>query len=248
MGVPFVAVTFDADQTLWDFSSVYRKALDATIESIIERGYASPEQANAARLRSIRDEIVREYRGRPHSLEEVRNRSFQAFLEQIGHTDVEPIAAELTALYMHVRFTSIELFPDVVEVLGRLGDQYPLGLVSNGNTHPDRCGLPTTFSAIVMGPDFGFEKPDRRAFEEIGRQLGVAPSDLLHIGDDWDEREPTPWARRRCFSIERERGRHSLTMQTTKSPTCFSSRNCSDSCQPDPDLGCRSLKRVRLSP
>lgn len=185
----FVALTFDADQTLWDFRGVYRRALDATVQEILERGYADEDQVSSELLRSIRDEVVLEYRGQPHDLEEVRNRSFQVFLERVGHPEPQAEATRLTHLYMEVRFGAITLFPEVAEVLGRLGMRYPLGLVSNGNTHPERCGLPTTFSAIVMGPEFGFEKPDRRAFEEVARQLGVLTTEILHVGDDWDDVE-----------------------------------------------------------
>lgn len=185
------ALTFDADQTLWDFRAVYQQALDATVTAIIERGYATEAHVSAELLRSIRDDVVVEYRGRPHRLEDVRNRSFQVFFEGTGSTvsEAQRLADEMTQLYLQVRFDAIRLFPEVTAVLERLGERFPLGLLSNGNTYPERCGLPNTFSAIVLGPSYGFEKPDPRAFEEIARQLGVATTDLVHVGDADDDIE-----------------------------------------------------------
>lgn len=65
--------------------------------------------------------------------------------------------------------------------------RHSVGLLSNGNTYPERCGLPGVFDAIVLGPDHGFEKPDRRAFEAMATLLDVELSSLVHVGDDGDD-------------------------------------------------------------
>ncbi len=181
------AISFDADQTLWDFAGVYRKALDATVIAMVEGGHARADQLSASALKAVRDEVVEAHRGMPHLLEEVREQSFALFLERTGHRDPAGAAAVLAEQYLQVRFDAIELYQDVQASLTRIKRRYQIGLLTNGNTYPDRCGLPDMFDATVFGPEHGFEKPDPRAFRLIADQLQVDVSRLLHVGDGHDD-------------------------------------------------------------
>lgn len=181
------AVSFDADQTLWDFHEVHQRALQSTAAEMVARGYVRPGNVDVAGLQSTRDEVARAFRGRAHSLEEVRQRSFAVFLERAGHDDVAAASESLTAYFLDIRFNQIRLYPDVEPNLARLKCRYRLGLLSNGNSYPDRCGLPDVFDAVVLGPDLGIEKPDVRAFTTIADRLGVDVSSMVHVGDAADD-------------------------------------------------------------
>ncbi|MEM7094616.1 MAG: HAD family hydrolase [Actinomycetota bacterium] len=181
------AVTFDADQTLWDFAGVMERALGSTITEMEQAGDIEPGSMSPDDLRMIRDEIAAAARGEVHDLEEVRRRSFAEALRRAGHPDPTTRSRELTAHYLDIRFTAIRMYDDVRPALTELQTRWPIGLLTNGNTDPERCGLPGVFDAVVMGPDHGIEKPDRRAFELISERLGAAPSALLHVGDDADD-------------------------------------------------------------
>lgn len=183
------AISFDADQTLWDFRAVQRRALEAAAGAMVDRGLVDAGAVGVEDLQRVRDEIVVGYRGRPHSLEEVRRASFAEMLVRHGQprARAEAAADELVEVFMEVRFNQIELYPEVRASLDRLGARYRLGLLSNGNSDPDRCGLAGVFDAVVLGPVFGFEKPDPRAFELMARELGVEPRAMVHVGDDWDD-------------------------------------------------------------
>ncbi len=181
------ALSFDADQTLWDFHEVHQRALASTAAEMISRNYVHADGVDVARLQSVRDEVVIEFRGRPHNLEAVRQRSFEVFLERAGHQDALGAAASLTEHFLDIRFNQIRLYPEVKASLERLKRRYRLGLLSNGNSYPDRCGLPDTFDAVVLGPDIGIEKPDARPFEVIAEKLGVAVRSLMHVGDAADD-------------------------------------------------------------
>ncbi len=186
-GAQPAAVTFDADQTLWDFHGVHRKALDATAAEMVRRELVPAGAVDADRLQAVRDEVVAAYRGRPHKLEDVRQHSFEVFLNRAGAPDASDAAAALIEHFLDVRFHHIELFPEVRDTIEGLKGRYRLGLLSNGNTYPDRCGLPDTFDAVVLGPDHGFEKPDPRAFSMIADRLGVPIGSIAHVGDDADD-------------------------------------------------------------
>ena len=181
------AVSFDADQTLWDFRGVMQRALDRIAHDIARR---YPEiSVTGAELREMRDAVVVGYRGKPHSLEEIRRESFQVALERGG---VEPgvaatVAGVLVEEYLRIRFEEIEMYGDVRAALDALRATHRLALVSNGNTHPDRCGLPGTFDAVVLGPDHGIEKPHPKMFELAAERLGVDTTEMLHVGDSADD-------------------------------------------------------------
>ena len=181
------AVTFDADQTLWDFAGVYEKALASTLDLMVERGDVAAGAITADDLRDIRDSIAERARGSAHDLADIRRQSFVEALRLHDHPSPEEAGALLAAHYLRIRFDSIRLYDDATETLAAIRQRCPIGLLSNGNTEPERCGLPDTFDAVVMGPDHGVEKPDPRAFELIAERLGVRPEELLHVGDDADD-------------------------------------------------------------
>lgn len=79
------------------------------------------------------------------------------------------------------------IYGDVQPAIDTLRGQYRLGLLTNVYVDPEHCGLPGVFDAVVFGPEHGFEKPHPRAFELIAVELGVAPTELLHVGDDVDD-------------------------------------------------------------
>jgi FMN hydrolase / 5-amino-6-(5-phospho-D-ribitylamino)uracil phosphatase len=177
------AISFDADQTLWDFRGVMERALARTAAGIAER-YPHLE-VTGAELQEIRDAVAVGYRGKPHSLAEIRRESFQVALERGGveATEAVSVSKVLADRYLTVRFEEIEMYDDVRPMLDALGQRFRLALISNGNTDPDRCGLPGVFDAVVLGPDHGIEKPHPKMFEMAAERLEVTTVEMLHVGD-----------------------------------------------------------------
>ena len=75
--------------------------------------------------------------------------------------------------------------------LSRLASELPLVLLSDAIVTPGRClrellerrGLASHFEHMVFSDELGVSKPDRRAFEAAAAAVGVAPAELLHVGD-----------------------------------------------------------------
>jgi FMN hydrolase / 5-amino-6-(5-phospho-D-ribitylamino)uracil phosphatase len=181
------AISFDADQTLWDFRGVMQRALARTAQEIARR--FPTLEVSAEELQEIRHAVAVGYRGKPHSLETIRQESFQVALERGGVDPAEAatVAKVLVDQYMQIRFDEIQLYDDVPPALDELDGRYRLALISNGNTDPERCGLPGVFEAVVLGPAHGIEKPHPRAFQLVAEQLGIATTEMLHVGDDLDD-------------------------------------------------------------
>ena len=177
------AVSLDGDMTLWDFLEAMRHSLGLALDELRCR---VPGEASAAltvdRMIDIRNSVAAQLKGKVANLEQVRLCAFRRTLESVGCAS-EALAADLNALYLKHRFEDIELYPDVIPALDALRAMVPVGLLSNGNGYPDRCGLPDRFSFVVFSQDVGVDKPDARMFHAAANQAGCAPCELMHVGD-----------------------------------------------------------------
>ncbi len=177
------AISFDGDMTLWDFEKVMRHSLALTLAELRRR---VPDRRVADltvdRMIEIRNFVAAELKGKVANLEEIRFHAFKRTVESVGCAD-DKLAADLSALYLHHRFADIELYPDVIPCLDALRSHYSIGLVSNGNGYPERCGLPGRFDFVVFSQDVGVGKPDAAIFHAACGRAGCAPSALMHVGD-----------------------------------------------------------------
>ncbi|MGH2562355.1 MAG: HAD family hydrolase [Thermomicrobiales bacterium] len=176
-------VTFDADGTLLDFLRLMRASLAYTLESLRA---SLPGPASAAltvdRMIAIRDQVADEATGRGISMEHIRLLAFERTLESISAPNPD-LAARLTTVYLERRFGHIELYSDVLPALDALAGRYRLGLLSNGNSYPERCGLAGRFDFAFFAQGLGVAKPDPR-FYELAAAAARCPADqFVHVGD-----------------------------------------------------------------
>ncbi len=177
-----VAISFDGDGTLWDFEAVMRHSLH---HALVELHRLAPHVSSSLSIETmiaIRNRVADELRGRVTNLEAIRLEAFRRTLEHVGNPN-DALAAHLNEVYLKHRFEDIELFPDVLPTLDALRDRFALGLLSNGNSYPERCGLGGRFRFVVFSQDHGIEKPDPRLFGVAIERAGCARHQLLHVGD-----------------------------------------------------------------
>lgn len=177
------AVTFDGDMTLWDFMKVMEHALKRTLLALQRRVPTPPVLAlTVDEMIRIRNAFAEEVKGDIWNLEEIRLRAFERTLEHVGCPDKD-LAADLNAIYRKHRFEDIELYPDVIPTFDVLARHFRLGLLSNGNTYPERCGLQGYFAFVIFSQDVQIEKPHRRIFEITAARAGCQLGEILHVGD-----------------------------------------------------------------
>jgi len=181
--LPVTAVSFDADDTLWDFEFVMRRALAHVLEEL-RRALPGPatDALTVEAMIEIRDRVAAARRGQGARLTDIRQEAFAETVRVCGHGSDE-LAAHLTAVYFTRRYEDVRLYPDVLPTLDALGPRYVLGLVSNGNSYPERCGLQGRFRFAIFAEDHGAEKPDPALFRVALRQVGCGPGQMLHVGD-----------------------------------------------------------------
>jgi len=177
------AISFDGDMTLWDFERVMRHALGFALQEFRRR---LPGQTIVAltidKMIELRNRVAAELKGRVTNLEQIRLLAFVRTVEYVGESD-KNLAADLNAIYLKHRFEDIELYPDVLPTLDALGPRFRLGLVSNGNSYPERCGLAERLAFVVFSQDVGCEKPQKEIFQVACSRAGCRSEELLHVGD-----------------------------------------------------------------
>lgn len=176
------AVSFDADGTLWDFKEVMRRSLSHALKELEDTNPEAARKLDVEKMIAIRDRVAEELKGKAFDLERVRLEAFRQTLREVGIED-EDLAAHLTRIYLKHRYDDIEPFEDVLPTLSILGKKYRLGVISNGNSHPERCGLKGIFNFVVLSQDFGVEKPDLGIFRIALDEAGCSRWELVHVGD-----------------------------------------------------------------
>jgi 2-haloalkanoic acid dehalogenase type II len=172
-------ITFDADQTLVDFRAAMNAALDAALAEL-RRHVPAAARLSRDDLQRTRDQVAAEL-GPTARMEEIRAAAFRRTLEDLGSPDPF-FADELTRFYLEIRFREMRPYDDVVPALEALRG-YELGLVSNGNSYPDRVGLDRYFSFVLFAHDHGTAKPEVAFYEAVVATADCDAQELVHVGD-----------------------------------------------------------------
>ncbi len=116
----------------------------------------------------------------------------EVLLRGLGRTlpDAERAALVETLATMEVDIPP-DPVPGVAEGLAALKERYRLAIVSDTIITPGRLlrrllaelGLDGLFDALVFSDEAGRSKPHRRVFERAAAELGVAPAEVVHVGD-----------------------------------------------------------------
>lgn len=113
-------------------------------------------------------------------------------LRQLGY-DISPDDPRIATAVNHYFNTFndyISLIPGVREMLQKLKGNYRLGLLSNFTHAPaahallKALSLTDFFDVILISGEIGYRKPHPFVFTELHKRLGVAPSELLYVGDN----------------------------------------------------------------
>jgi len=186
-------IFFDLDDTLIGYAEAERQALvagcalashvnpaidaDALAWAIYEAyerryGYGTPGYADLAHV----------------SVAELRGCLTGDALEALGAGGDPVLVSTLVDAYEAAERASLLRFPDAVETLQALRPHFRVGLITNGPSVMQRAklaalALDACFDVIVVDTEFGHPKPDPRIFDHAAREIGLAPSELLFVGN-----------------------------------------------------------------
>jgi putative hydrolase of the HAD superfamily len=200
------AIAFDLDNTLWDVEPVLARAEARLHAWLRENCPRIAQRLSSEDMRRAREELARREPHHAHDLSYLRLTALAAHAREHGYD--ERIAHQAFEVFLTAR-NQLQPFADVAPALVRLRQRYLLATLSNGNADLARIGLDQAFAVSLNARQIGAAKPQRRCFERLARELGLAPQAILHVGDDprldveaaraagfvsaWMNRRALPW-------------------------------------------------------
>ena len=175
------AIAFDLDNTLWDVEPVLARA-EARLHAWLQGNCPRiAQRLSCEDMRRAREELARREPHHAHDLSYLRLTALAAHAREHGYD--ECMAQQAFEVFLTAR-NELQPFADVAPALARLRQRYRLASLSNGNADLARIGLDQAFTVSLNARQIGAAKPHRRCFERLAHELGLAPREILHIGDD----------------------------------------------------------------
>ena len=174
-------VSFDLDDTLWPCKPVIRRAEAVLYQWLREHAPRVTEAMSPEAMREARSAFMREHPELVHDLTLVRLRTLEEAMARHGYP--ASLAEAATAVFRAAR-NQVEPWDDVVPVLERLRQDYLLVSVTNGNAQVEETPLRGLFHLNLTAAEVGAAKPDPAIFRAAAEWAGVAPEQMLHVGDD----------------------------------------------------------------
>lgn len=110
-------------------------------------------------------------------------------LAELLALDAPDLPDRLTEIHMGLLVRQVEVPEHHAAVLGALRERVPLAVCSNFSHTPTaervlrETGLLDRFDAVVVSETLGIRKPRREIFDAVAQALGLAPAEILHVGD-----------------------------------------------------------------
>lgn len=178
--MPIRTVTFDADDTLWDFTGVAAEAYELVI-SRIRTDHPGVEVSVDDLVANHRRVVEASPPGR--SFEAMRRQSMTVFARRHLGGD-GAYGRELADLFFDHRHRATRLFDDVMPMLEGLGEGRVLGVITSGNTRWKETAIADRFAFWLAADQIGVRKPDPRVFHMAAAAAGCHIRELVHVGDE----------------------------------------------------------------
>ena len=182
---PIRAITLDLDDTLWPCEPTLQRAERLAHEWLAGRAPEVIAPWPIERLRERRMAIHSARAELRYDFVTLRRLVLQEAFRDAGADDAQSaqIIEEALDIYMAAR-NEVELYPEVRACLERLSQRYRIASLSNGNACLVQIGLDHLFHAMISAHAHGSGKPDPAVFHIACRELGCAPEEVVHLGDD----------------------------------------------------------------
>jgi len=203
---PVQAITLDLDDTLWPFAPIGARIDQVLYEWMLQHSPATAAMYPVAAMRELRE---RSFHDNPHlhyDLSALRRLTLSEALEKSG---ADPALLEPAYEAFYAARNQVEFYPDAMEALARIAARVPVAALSNGNADLQRIGVSHHFTFQLGSREHGAAKPAASIFHAACDRLGVAPAQVLHVGDHaemdvvgamqaglrgcWINREEHPW-------------------------------------------------------
>jgi len=175
------AITLDLDDTLWPIWPTIARAEEKLHEWLAERAPHTAARFPVPALRALRESIQDARPDIAHDYSAQRRITLERALEASG----EEVALAEPAMALFTRYrNTVDFYPGVPEALARLAARFPVAALTNGTADLNCIGIGEHFVFQIGAREHGSAKPDASIFLSACRRLGLAPAQVLHVGDD----------------------------------------------------------------
>ncbi|HFI0173916.1 TPA: HAD family hydrolase [Streptococcus suis] len=126
---------------------------------------------------------------------EVSEQSYREKIEDYAQQNLDPIGStwqyfaptEPRPLWTN---EGVRLYPETIDVLEKLSQNYRLGIVANQSSTARELlkewGLDSYFQVIILSEEVGIRKPDTRIFKLALEGGGIPADKAVYVGDRYD--------------------------------------------------------------
>lgn len=206
MSFPVRAITLDLDDTLWPFAPIGERIERVLDEWMREHSPRTADRFPIPEMRALRDRVFAEHPQLIHDLSALRRLTLQRALTESGD---DPALADAAYDAFYAARNQVDCYPDSIDALARIAAHLPIAALTNGNADLEMIGLSGHFRFQLGAREHGAAKPQASIFHAACERLGIAPSEVLHVGDDiemdvvgaaraglrtcWINRDGQPW-------------------------------------------------------
>lgn len=171
------AIIFDLDHTLFDRYKTLEKIVDDHFDETMFKPDTDPEIAKKEWIYADKNFI---HFGFGEVFEHLQRKG----IIKDGVTKGNFYSDYILPLFMKVAVP----FDFTIPTLEELRRSYKIGLITNGkhdiqSKKIEMLGFNDLFDEIMISDDYGVRKPDTKLFEIMAEKLGIAPAEMLYVGD-----------------------------------------------------------------
>ncbi|GAB3042757.1 HAD-IA family hydrolase [Stenotrophomonas tumulicola] len=183
MNFPVLAITLDLDDTLWPFAPIGARIDQVLHDWMLENSPATAAMFPVAAMRELRDRAFVDNPHLHHDLSALRRLALHRALQASG-ADLALLEPAYEAFF--AARNQVEYYPDALQALQRMAAKVPVAALSNGNADLERIGVSHLFAFQLGAREHGAAKPAASIFHAACTRLGIAPAQVLHVGDHVD--------------------------------------------------------------
>ena len=181
---------FDLDNTLWDFTTNSRLAMEQTLiqNELLLRIDSFDDFFEV--YEQINQSLWSEYHSKKITKQKLIVERFSRSMQAFGIHDYD--WNELNSLYLENMALQTQLFPGTIETLSTLKSKgYQMHIITNGFREVQylkltNCGLAVFFTKVFISEEIQTTKPHRQIFEHALKSTNASKKRSIMIGDSWE--------------------------------------------------------------
>ncbi|WP_421242653.1 HAD-IA family hydrolase [Aeromonas enteropelogenes] len=180
---PVAAISFDLDDTLYDNGPAIERA-EQWMLAHLRTEYLATAMLDKSRWLELKRNLLLEQPALRHDVSLARRHGIQAALIAGGMAETKAAqeAESVFAAFLAER-SRIEVSASTHALLAHLAERYPLAVITNGNLDLAQAELADYFTLVCKAGEGARMKPAPDMFRQVQESLGLAPEQILHVGD-----------------------------------------------------------------